>query len=303
YKKNGFFETSLDEIFGRYKLDDIIRVELNEINDKERQFLKLPKDVISGTAPGSATYYLFKLLALRDESFAAFLEKRQIDPTNPVSNISNQKSVFLKYKSEAVQRVVFRNRTRRLPHIHYGLYYIFDICDGNPRILAGLLNSFKKSLKISKSKKLTRAIQSNIIYEASSNFQNILKNHPESTVNMGGEAYNLSDNLLDSIGAFFLQKTVKDKFTKTMPTTFVVDGQVHDRILDLIETATYYGAIISLEPLEEYSKESILGKRFRLASLLCPKFKINNNSNHRVNLSTILRKSTMEGQKNLFTDV
>lgn len=129
----------LNSIFGSYVLDEIIIEELKNLLPGEK--MKIPQKFSNGTGPNSTIYYLFKLLALRDKSFKEFLIKRDIDPTNPISNEVNKKSIFLKHKSEAVQRLIFKNRTRKSAPIHYGLPYLYDLCDGNPRLLVGMYSS------------------------------------------------------------------------------------------------------------------------------------------------------------------
>jgi len=296
-------EEKLYQIFGNHKLDDLILAELKSISKKEeKDLIKLPEKFTKGTKEQSATHYLFKLLAYRDTSFKDYLLRRKIDPLNPISNESTEKSVFLQHKSEALQRLIFKSRTRKTPPIHYGLPYLYDICDGNPRLLVGLFNSLQSQIE-NNEKLIPINVQSNLVYNESKRFFSILKNHPDATVWINQKPINLSEHIIESLGKYFQEVTLNKPFGKSMPTTFIVDSDVNHKIVDILEAATYYGAIIYLDPVNNFSKEGIVGKRFKLSSFLCPKYKISTRVNSQANLSTILKLKPSSDQPNLFDNV
>ncbi len=289
YKENNF---NLEKVFGEYSLDEIIKSELNELNEKEKKELQYKGMFYPGINKGSSINFLFKRLAKVDDSFNTFLRKKNINHLDPFSHDKlEQKSVFLKYKVDAIYRLIYKNRTRRTPSIHYGLPYIFDICDGNPRLVIGLIDEMLKNSKfhIKDNCNITKQEQSRIIYEASDKYFNLIKNHPDSTIISHNYDFNLATNLLEKIGKYMLDKLVKGEFSKTAPSTFRVDDGINHKYIQLLETALSLGAIVYLDPTESLSKTGIVEKRFRLSGFLAPKFKIPSRIHQEVRLSTVLR--------------
>ncbi len=276
-KKYSISNSDLKEIFGEYNLDDIIKDELNSLSDKDKASLEFSGIFRPGLAKGSSMNFLFKKLSLIDSSFASFLIKRKINPLDPHTNDKIiAKSIFLKYKTEATFRLVYKDRTRKQPPIHYGLPYIFDICDGNPRLVIGLIDEIIQSSKYKQgaSKSISKQEQSQIIFEASEKYYNVILNHPDATINTTNGEINLANDILDKIGRYFQDKLLKDSFSKNIPSTFRIDQDINQKYLKLLETGLSLGAIIYLDPIESLSNKGIIDKRFRLSGFLAPKYKI-----------------------------
>jgi len=270
-------------IFGTYNLDEIIK---DELQHKGR--------FNEGTSEGSSTSLLFARVASTDLSFKKFLESRGIDSDNPFSrNNEEDKSIFLKHKVNILYRYLFKLRFRKKPSIHYGIPYIYDICDGNPRSVIGLIdeiilrteiNRIDENFKISPNK------QSEIIMEISKKYLNLIKNHPDSTIIIREKEFNLAKDIIDKIGNFIYTSIVKDDFKASIPTTFTVDSEINQKIIRLLEHALYLGVIVYLDPIESLSNQSLINKRFRLSYLLTPLYRIPNRVNSEINLNTILRQ-------------
>jgi energy-coupling factor transporter ATP-binding protein EcfA2 len=270
-----------EDVFGEYNLDDIIKNELNYKNQFEQ-----------GTGEGSSVNLLFKALSKEDDGFKQFLIQRKINFENPFSrNQEEDKSVFLKHKVNVLYRLLYRNRTRKAPAIHYGVPYIYDICDGNPRSIIGLVDDVlskseyefnNRSLMISPNK------QSEIILDISKRYFNLIRNHPDSTLTIRSKEFNLANDILKEIGNYIYSKIVKEDFTRSVHTTFTVDSEIDQKIIRLLEHALFIGAIIYLDPLESLSNKGLIGKRFRLSYLLTPLFRIPSRVNSQINLKTIL---------------
>ena len=101
--------------------------------------------------------------------------------------------------------------------------------------------------------------------------------------------FNLANDLLDPIGKYMHEKIIQEEFSKSSPSTFRVDLGINHKLLQLLETALYLGAIVYLDPIESLSNSGLIGKRFRLSSFLTPIYKIPNRSYYEVNLSTVLK--------------
>jgi len=293
--------SSLEKIFSKYSLDEIIKNELDDLNNPTKKALDYHGSFQPGTGKGSSLNFLFKYLANNDKSFYKFLCERGISASDPIAiNPTISKSVFLKYKIDTVYRKIFRNRTRRTPTIHYGLPYIFDICDGNPRLVIGLVDDIisRSTINIS-NEEISKSEQTQIILDASRKYHNQLKNHPDSTIVINQNEFNLALDLLDPIGNYIHDKIIQEEFSKTSPSTFRVDVGINHKLLQLLETALYLGAIVYLDPIESLSNTGLIGKRFRLSSFLTPKYKIPNRSFSEVQLSTILRIEKDKLQKKI----
>lgn len=299
YEKYGI---GLESIFGKYSLDDIIKDELDDLSPIEREKLEYNGTFKPGLGKGSSMNYLFKRLSQTDSSFKNFLIRRSINPLDPHSDSKLvDKSIFLKFKVDAIYRVIYKGRTRKTPPIHYGLPYIFDLCDGNPRLVIGLIDDILQNSKkvFSEKKTISKQDQSKIIYDSSEKYFNLIKNHPDSTITSNNNEINLADDLLIKIGEYMQDKLIKDDFSATSPSTFRVDDEINHKLLNLLETALSLGAIVYLDPIESLSNTGIVGKRFRLSNFLTPKFKIPSRINSEARLSTILKIEESKQQSKL----
>ncbi|NTU70134.1 hypothetical protein HGB13_04970 [bacterium] len=239
-------------------------------------------------------------MAKIDPSFYDFLKDRNIDPENPYAyDDMTSKSIFLKYKADVVYRLIYRKRGRRIPHIHYGLPYLIDICDGNPRMLIGLVEEMmiRSEKDVLFRKSIPKNIQSSIVIDASKKQYNLLENHPDSTIVVSGNEFNMATDLISIIGNFMHDKIVQNDFSKTSPSTFIVDDCISLEIIKLIESALYLGAIIYLDPVEALSSKGVTGKRFRLSGFLTPKFKIPNRVYSEIKLSAIMSAHELNKRK------
>jgi hypothetical protein len=284
-------KTSLIDVFKKYSLDDIIKEELNQKDLKEKEKLHYKGVFEIGTGEGSSVNFLFRYLSNKDKSFNDFLIKRGINAVNPFATNKNvAKSIFLKYKTDAVYRLLFNKRSRKNPPIHYGIPHLFDICDGNPRLVIGLVDDIlnKSGFNGAEISTISNGDQSQIVVESSKRYYNLLKNHPDSTIMFKDSEFNLADDILKVIGDFSHYKIIQEDFSITSPSTFIVDDEVQPKIIKLLEIALYLGAIVYLDPVESLSNTGVLGKRFRLSSFLTPYFKVPNRISSQINLSTVL---------------
>lgn len=270
-----------EDVFGQYNLDDIIKDELSY----KKQFSQ-------GTGEGSSVNALFKVMSEQDLGFRKFLQQRKIDFQNPYSrNHEDDKSIFLKHKVNVLYRYLFRNRTRKTPAIHYGVPYIYDICDGNPRSIIGLVDDILQNTEHEITIKdliISERRQSEIIVDISRRYFNLIRNHPDSTLTIRNKDFNLASDLLRPIGNYIYSKIVKDEFNRSVHTTFTVDAEIDQKIIRLMEHALFIGAIIYLDPVESLSNRGLVGKRFRMSYLLTPLFRIPSRVNSQVNLKTII---------------
>ena len=78
--------------------------------------------------------------------------------------------------------------------------------------------------------------------------------------------------LLREIGRFFSSQLLLGPFPLDPATTFVVDDEVPNNILDLLKIASYHGAIVRIDKSESDFVTQLRGGRFRLCFTLAPIF-------------------------------
>jgi len=279
-------------LFGSDSLDRNIQITFNgDENFKPKK----------GYTEGSYVWFLFKELAIIDSTFREFLKGNRISPSNPIPHEEGQKdSIFRKVKPLALHRYQFKShiigrmRSRKNASLYYGLPRIYDICDGNPRALIGLIDEFIERLNIEidgSARQLDINFQSRIISEISKKYLLLLQNHPDANIPYFNKYMNLG-TILEKIGRYFEERIIVDSFSMDPVNCFTVDKETPQEVTDLLKVAMHLGAIIYLNPDESVSKTSLVGKKFRLSYLLFPNFRLPIVEYNSTVLSKILRKGT-----------
>jgi hypothetical protein len=216
--------------------------------------------------------------------------------------------IFRKVKQIALYRFQFRRdessrRSRKVVPLYYGLPLIYDICDGNPRILIGMVDEFLSlSSKNGTLRELTINEQSRILYDLSSKYLSVISCHPEANVNIKDKNFNLKE-LLVQIGEFFHVRMVDEPFNMDPKSSFIIDEEINAKLLQLLELALYLGAIVYLDSSEPLSHKGLIGKKFRLSYTLSPAFSLLCREFNSINLSTILKRDFLrENQQTLFNN-
>lgn len=250
---------------------------------------------------GSLIWFLFRELSVIDSSFREFLRRNGISPTNPVPVEERQKdTIFRKIKPIAVHRFQFKShiigkmRSRKNASLYYGLPRLYDLCDGNPRALIGLIDEFLDKIVIDRdnlAKPFDINVQSNIISYVSKKYLLLLQNHPDANIPYYNKYMNLG-SVLEKIGKYFEERIIVDAFTMDPVNCFIVDKDTPQEVTDLLKVAMHLGAIIYLNPEESVSKATLVGKKFRLSYLLFPNFRLPIVEYNPTPLSKILRKGT-----------
>lgn len=270
-----------------------------------REFKSKVNDLYS---EGSYYYQIFKSLAELDESFKQFLEKKGINPTNPIpKSTSERDQIFRKILQIAYFRYHFRSKqgksSRKNPALFYGVPTIYELCDGNPRLLINLFDALLKEIHISnRSISVTINNQSRVIREASKRYLNLLSTHPDATLKIHDRDKLIGlGSLISQIGNYFNDSIIGKAFSMDPYSSFTVDQYVPDQILKLIELGIHLGAFIYLDPQLVMTKSKLLGAKFRLTYLLHPNFNLPKREYKSINLSNILFKGT-RGKTKEYTD-
>jgi len=251
---------------------------------------------------GNYYWSLFKELATIDVSFKKFLEAKNINSRNPLANNPSQMDqVFRKTKELVLYRFHFKKaenqkRGRKNPALNYGIPAIYELCDGNPRFLISLIDALLPSIN---NGKIPINQQASVISHYSERYLALLASHPDSTKELSAGKYLNLSTLIERIGLYFFDKLIYEDFRMTALSTFTVDKQVPEIIIELIVLGIHLGAFIYLDPKKALSKEGIVGVKLRLSYLLHPHFNLPKREYDNVNLSTILKyysKSTNSNQ-------
>jgi hypothetical protein len=261
---------------------------------------------------GKAWARVFKSLREKDLKFANFLYERRIDPDN-LETSSNSKTGNTVRKIAPL--VAFRDayskdsktgskRGRKKFIFGYGGWQaIAMVCEGNPRWLISLMNSIHAAS--GSVDDIAQSVQVDKIRDNAVAFEAMLSHlaRGDST----GVVTNTSINgLLKQIGNYFFDRLVVDEFVEDPPLSFFVDNKIDKDIQSALRIAINHGAVIHMaDPEEEESGNdlgSLIGKRFRLAYMLNPLYKLPLRATRPLSLSTILTKESRvkgESEENL----
>lgn len=268
-------EISAGELFGKSNVERVVVQELG-LSQKNT-----PRS--SGETYGRYTpfWVLFKELALINPSFKSFLLSKKIDPSDPVPKDNSQKdSVYRKIKQLASYRYILlkenQKRSRKIVPLFYGIPFIYEVADGNPRQLIGLLDELLANATKDESgriKPLPINLQARIIANISHRFVEQVENHPEANKIMGTKHMHLGE-IVKTIGNFFYKEMITGDFKMDPRNTFKIDSQINQKFVDLVQLALHLGVIIYVNPKEAISQKGLFDKEFRLNYLLSPYFKI-----------------------------
>lgn len=261
----------IDYLFGKDNIDRNLELTYKKMGSVLKPYSK-----------GSLSWTIFRDLAITDPSFNRFLTNKEINPTNPIPLNDDQiDSIFRKIKPLVVFRYQFmsigRMRSRKNPSLYYGVPFLYELCDGNPRALMAILDIFISNVRYSTKNEIEPIkinLQSKIISQFSNNYLKIITSNPESNKEIKKGNYSNLGDLIGLVGQHFFSSIVTNPFTMDPIGSFIVDENVPIKIRELIELGVQHGAIIYLDPREAISENGVLGKTFRLSYLLHPNFKL-----------------------------
>lgn len=295
-------KVTANSLFGDSHIERSIIQELNITKSVKNKYK------VNAYGEGTPFWFLFKELALINPSFKEYLKNKSINPNNPVPKDEMQKdSVYRKIKQLAAYRYILLKdstlkRSRKIVPLFFGIPYLYEVSDGNPRLLIGLLDELLANLSRDERgnfKQLTINLQSRIVTNVSTRFIEQVDNHPEANKLIGQKHIHLGE-IIRVIGNFFYDEMIKGEFKMDPRNTFTIDERINAKFVDLIQLALHLGIIIYVNPKEAISRKGLLNKEFRLNYLLCPYFKILAREYDRpVKLSQIFSSSSNADQQKI----
>lgn len=285
-------------IFGKYNINSTIKQELT----KKYKVIDTAKDF----QKHSLMWYLIKDLITFDTTFKNFLISKKINLEDPSpKNQEEEDKIHRKIKPIIIYRYLFqteeRKRTRKNVPLYFGLNMLYELCDGNPRSVIGLINRLLRLSKRGEKNKFTKVpilSQSRVILETSQNYFELISSNPQAVI-VNKDKLIYLDEILNKIGFYFHNQIVNDEFNADPKGTFIVDKNVNKDVIKILEIALYLGAIIYMDPTGSFSNHGLEGKKFRLTYLLSPKYRLPKIKYKSKDLSVILNKQT-NYQENFF---
>nr|WP_029527813.1 hypothetical protein [Polaromonas glacialis] len=166
---------------------------------------------------------------------------------------------------------------------------ICAMSEGNPRWLIGIINAIMSNLSREKLiLPISVVVQQGQLTGLSQAFAEILRAAATGQLRGMGTTAPVYETL-EKIGQYFHNRLVRDQFVEDPPMSFVVDNAVDQNTENALRIAVNHGALVCYETPDSLGGyASLKGKRFRLAYLLAPEFKLPLRKSKAVDLSTVL---------------
>lgn len=263
--------------------------------------------VVAAYGRGEKWRAVFESLKEKDDVFREYLIHKGIDTDNlETSPGTTTGNTVRKIAPLVAFREAFRKKgsgqpprgRKKLNFAYSGWEAVSAICEGNPRWLIGILNmmfayqthgaaTIKPSAQVDIINKATESFSSMLTTVAKHQSKNLRTNEP-------------IDKLLRKIGEYFFARLVIDDFVEEPPLSFIVDAHISDDIHNSLRIAINHGALIHIPVKGDGGADfqTLNGKRFRLAYLLAPRFKLPLRATKEVALSSILADTNDLGRVN-----
>jgi energy-coupling factor transporter ATP-binding protein EcfA2 len=248
---------------------------------------------------GSVAYKTIREVAQWDQGVRHTLTNHDISPEDPTTSDPKKKDqVLRKMKPLVYHRLLLRKsggaRSRKLLPAYFGAGAIYDISDANPRWLIGIIDDLLEASPLSAEKKpqFSKKVQIRVLTQASKQFLSLLKALPDAEVQLQGGSRHLFD-ILKTIGKYFFERLVVDKFTLDPVGSFYVDRKTDRALWNLLRLAAYQGAIVNVDPETVAVTGDLTNKRFRLSYMLAPAFRLPLRLYEQVPLSSCLQRDSL----------
>lgn len=248
---------------------------------------------------GTAVWNVMRNLAERDGSFRDYLVNHHLDPADPrTSDISLRDETLRKIKPIVLVRDAYfkdarrgeqlTRRSRKNPVLYFGEDAVYSMSEGNPRLLASLLNdlldagSTKGPSGIPKVKPDT---QSRILTAASHRTLSGIRTYPIQGVSLSRSL----SRLLQRLGDYLHGELVTRDFNADPAGSFIVDDDTSPEVIGQLQVGLLLGALVHVRSNENDIPHEIVGSRIRLSYMLSPAYRILFRNYRDIRLSTAMR--------------
>ena len=267
--------------------------DLEEVEEPQGLFNDRPT-----TSWGQDWWATFHLLAANDEGFREFLTNKNIDindlqssPTLPNGNTLRKIAPIVAFR--AAYRDIRGKRMGRKPFRtpYVGWEAIASISEGNPRWLIGMLEGLEREMGPDVDLPLSVYAQWSQVIRTSNAFMAKIKTVAIED-NMGITTTISVAALLDRIGNALHSDLITSNFVEDPCGTFIVDEKVAPNIESCLRIALNFGGLVCFDPPDHVAGyDTLIGKQFRLAYILAPKYRLPLRKGRPRNLSTLLSSS------------
>lgn len=245
---------------------------------------------------------LFNRMISKDKSFLHYIQTKSIN-VNSIENMDDLQRArdlrkiisilkvrdeFRTFKVWQGETKVMKRSRKALSKIYAGATTLFEIVEGNPRWLIGILSPLMDEYKRT-NKMIPADKQMAEVTKAIHRFRALLKTIPcpDSTTQPVG-----IDKIIDLIGDHFNKCVVFEKFNPEPDGSFTVDENISQEFLYSLGKALNAGAIVYVPGTSsELVIKSLINHRFRISYLLAPYYQIPILLMRSVPLNSILKKT------------
>lgn len=240
-------------------------------------------------APPSGQFFLrAKRLAAIDPSFRQWLRSTGIDLQTVHELGDTDQAPYRKALPYILTRSEFlrsggKLRSRKAMSLYAGAYSLFSLTEGNPRIFINLMRPLVQEYA-DKQGTVGSDVEATSADLTIHRFLSSLSAIP--TTGHGDIRSILQ--LIKVIGDFFSEVQLASKFSPEPASTFIIDDDVPDAIVELVGRTLNAGALVHMAANAGDTVRELRGARLRLAYTLAPEYKLPLTSGRSIHLSTIL---------------
>ncbi|MCE2399131.1 MAG: hypothetical protein J4F34_08930 [Gemmatimonadetes bacterium] len=249
----------------------------------------------------SREYKDFVKLAKRDDSFAQLLHEKGLDPSDPFTKNTRLKdSLLRKIRPLVVLRLAFLGKDNRLrsrrkvPELYSGIEVLYDVCEGNPRWLLGLISDLNNPCRKGSRRSevvVSPQAQAEILLSFARRFHDELTAR---TVRQSGEEeerhrWTLGD-LVGNVAKALSNRLLFSPFSLDPVGTFRMDQGQPPQIEKLVEAGLDAGAFIYVGGRKQVTPNKLEGSRLRLSYRLAPLYRLPLRSYRDVILTSLLEQ-------------
>ncbi|SED79934.1 hypothetical protein SAMN02787142_3863 [Burkholderia sp. WP9] len=249
---------------------------------------------------------VFQELALKDESFADALGKKDIDPANLSFKENDKRAWFVR---KIYPLVVFRNHYRRNAdddgkviargavglQLYSGYPILLDLTEGNPRWVLNLADELAAEAEKREKDIKAAGVQSAAIETFYERFASLLRVYPIEQP-LSRRPTTLFD-FVERLGTYLSSKLLEDTFSADPSLSFTIDQAAYESHGRFIETCIQLGVFILMtagatdDGPPDLGAGGLVGKRVRLCHRLAPKFRLPVHSTRPIAISSALSEN------------
>ncbi len=240
-------------------------------------------------APPHGQFYMrAKRLVSIDPSFLSWLRSSHINIQNVHELRDADQAPYRKALPYILTRSEFlrsggKLRSRKAMGLYTGAYSLFSLTEGNPRIFINLMRPLVQEY-VEKQGTVASEIEA---VSADLTIHRFLSSLSAIPTTGSGDIRSILQ-LIKVIGDFFSETQLAPKFSPEPASTFIVDDEVPDAIVELVGRTLNAGALVHMPANAGDTVRELRGARLRLAYTLAPEYKLPLMSGRSIHLSTIL---------------